>query len=279
MQRRHFLQLSGTCGAVALAGCVSNDSDDAPTDSTTTGTESETERPSEATTEVTATTEDQATTEALTAPIETVWDAYNDADLERMQAVIHPDSDAYPTEAGASFEGEVTVSSTTVIERSDDSATVEAALVYETEYDRNERTDTYELRRYEGRWVIWSQRVEGGSAGGQPVAPQAVFSLDYDTSRTSGTDTGVVTLTHDGGDTLTGSQVSIRGSGIVELDGVETDVTAPGTTWGGATGLKDVAAGDQVTIGVTTEYKLRVVWESANGERSATLASYSGPDS
>ncbi|MFC6757940.1 MULTISPECIES: hypothetical protein [Haloarcula] len=268
MQRRRFLQLSGVCESVALAGCLTDESDGAPADSASTGTESGTE------TEAV----DENPDSDLTTPVETLWEAYNEADIDGMQAVFHPDSDARPTEDGVSFQGQVTISATTVSDRGGESATVEADLVYETATDRSKRTETYELRAYESRWVIWSQGVTSSDSGGSSPPPQIAFEFEYDTSATGGSDDGVLTVTHTAGDTADAALLFLRGSGIVELDGVETDVTVPDTSWSDATGVEDVSAGTSVSLSVTSDCEVSVVWDSSDGDDSTVLTQYDGPD-
>jgi len=271
MQRRRFLQLSGVCGTAAIAGCVS----DSPDDPSTSGSPTETESG-------TAPDDDGLSREAgensLTTPIERLWNSYNDEDIEGMQAVFHPDSSARPTEQGVSFQGEVTISSTTVLEQNDESAIVEATLTHETDTDRSERTDTYELRRYEGRWVIWSQRVRGGDAADGAVPPQIAFAFEYDSGATDSSDTGVLTVTHSAGDTVDAARLSIAGTGIVDLDGVDVDVTAPDTNWSDATGAEEVNAGTSISVGVTSDCSVSVVWTAPDGDDSAILAEFDGPD-
>jgi len=274
MQRRRFLQLSGVCGSVALAGCLGGESDVTPAGSASTGTESGTATEAADEGGATAGVDDSD----LVAPVERLWDAYNEGDIDGMQAVFHPDSDARPTEDGVSFQGDVTITATTVSDRGGGSATVEADLVYETATDRSERAETYELRAYQGRWVIWSQGVFSSSSGGGSPPPQIAFEFEYDTSATDGSDDGVLTVTHTAGDTADAAQLFLRGSGIVGLDGVETDVTAPGTSWGDATGVEDVTAGTSVAVGVTSDCEVSVVWEAPEGDDSTVLTQYEGPD-
>ncbi len=268
MRRRRFLQVTGVSGTAAFAGCISDDAGDAPGASTATETESGTQTPDGET--------DDA--DSLTAPIEQLWGAYNEEDIDGMQAAFHPDSSARPAEKRISFQWQVTVNSTTVVERGEESATVEAYLVYETDIDRSERTDTYELRRYEGRWVIWSQSVRGGDAADGPVPPQIAFEFEYDTSATDGSDTGVLIITHSAGDNVDAARLSIGGSGIVDLDGVDTDVTAPDTNWADATGATEVSAGTSITVGVTSDCQVSVVWTASDADESSVLAEYDGPD-
>ena len=277
MQRRRFLQLLGVCGTTALAGCISDDSPGA-TAATEPKTGTGTESPSEDDTDNEDGQGDGGGTTSLVTPIDRLWDAYNERDVTGMQAVFHPESSIRPTEEEVSFEGEVTVSSTTVLERTDESATVEAALVYETDSDRSERTDTYELRRYEGRWVIWSRSVRGGDGADEPVPPQIAFEFDYDAAAADSSDTGVLTITHSAGDNVDAATLSVGGSGIVALDGIDTDITAPDTNWSDATGIEEVSAGRSITVGVRSDCRVSVIWTVPDGDESTVLAEYDGPD-
>lgn len=271
MHRRRFIQLSSVCATVAITGCLGDSSDDRSATGSPTATAS-----------TTATTDEETTAagggNAVTTPIERLWDAYNDEDLAGMQAVFHPDSSIRPTAEDTDFEGEVSVSSTTVLERTDESATVEAALIYETDTDRTERTVTYELRRYEGRWVIWRRSVRGGDAADGPAPPQIAFEFDYDAAAADSSDTGVLTITHSAGDNADAATLSVGGSGIVALDGIDTDVTAPETNWSDATGVEEVSAGRSVTVGVRSDCRVSVIWTAPDGDESAVLAEYDGPD-
>jgi flagellin-like protein len=109
------------------------------------------------------------------------------------------------------------------------------------------------------------------------TAPQASFNLEYDQSSTvtNAGGGGAVTVTHAGGDSIKQSELYIRGSNIVS-----------GQTgkWSGISGStvgtnSKVRAGNQVDIGVTNKkYDIRVVYQSSEGDTSATLAQDSGPN-
>lgn len=115
----------------------------------------------------------------------------------------------------------------------------------------------------------------GGSTG---ETPQISFAFEYDSTATSTADTGVLTITHQGGDNAAAARLFVRGDGIVLPADADPDVTVSGTDWSQATGTESVAAGDDVTVGVSSDCSIRVVWESADGDVSATLAEYDGPD-
>ncbi|WP_058997184.1 type IV pilin [Haloarcula sp. CBA1127] len=114
----------------------------------------------------------------------------------------------------------------------------------------------------------------------QQATPQASFSWDYDQSAAP---YGTLTVTHDGGDTISGQEMYIRGSGITS-DG-DTPSTSEqltdsnsGNTWGTAASTSEITAGNQLTIAVENNYDLRVVYETQEGDSSATLAQDSGPE-
>lgn len=103
--------------------------------------------------------------------------------------------------------------------------------------------------------------------------PTAKFSFEF---RSSDDSTGVVRITHDGGDSIERESLAIRGTGFASVEGV--DQTSEGTWQGSASGDEDtVVAGDAVTVGAASDYEISLVWQSA-GDSSATLATHEGPD-
>jgi hypothetical protein len=70
-------------------------------------------------------------------------------------------------------------------------------------------------------------------------------------------------VTHEGGDSVEASRLEIRSNVEITVDdGFE------GT----------VAAGDAATVTAPSDAEVRVIWTSAEGDTSATLASWTGPD-
>ncbi|MFB6082708.1 MAG: type IV pilin [Halorientalis sp.] len=126
-----------------------------------------------------------------------------------------------------------------------------------------------------------------GLGGNTTATPTASFSWNYDgTADDSSTDNdGIITVTHDGGDTIVASQLSFKGSGFDSSVGgsVSPGVTASGDKWPNAqaSGSKSdksaVVAGDTVTIGAKNDYDMSLVWTTAEGGKSATLSSSKGP--
>jgi len=102
------------------------------------------------------------------------------------------------------------------------------------------------------------------------TTPQASFSFDYQ----AGED---VQITHDGGDTIEAQELYVRGT-------LATNDTSIDQSWDQSdladiSPSSDVSAGNTVTVPSSDGgYDLRVVYVSAEGDNSATLAQDSGPD-
>ncbi len=113
------------------------------------------------------------------------------------------------------------------------------------------------------------------------TTPQASFTFDFDESvdgsdssnsddttlaqsGSSGT-TGVLTITHDGGDEIARSDVEIS-------DG-DTSIDASVTSFG-----SEISAGDAAEIGIDNDDTIRVVFLSSDSGDSATLGRFEGPE-
>ena len=103
----------------------------------------------------------------------------------------------------------------------------------------------------------------GGSL--QQSSPQASFGFDY---ADNGSD-GFVVVTHESGDTIDADQLSVTSSANL----IETLHTPDWSDSVGAGDQNNVTKTDDVWSGET----VRVVWESENGENSATLSSSTAP--
>ncbi|MFC6973975.1 hypothetical protein ACFQL1_03705 [Halomicroarcula sp. GCM10025709] len=78
-------------------------------------------------------------------------------------------------------------------------------------------------------------------------------------------------ITHDGGDTLSGASIYLRGSGWVDTssswsapatNSVDIDDTNADDDWDTAVGGQtEIAAGNSINAGVTDAYNVRVVYE------------------
>lgn len=103
--------------------------------------------------------------------------------------------------------------------------------------------------------------------GGRQTSPTASFEWSYDPQ------TGTMTLTHDGGDSIEASKLAVEGDGFADREGA--DQTSAGTWQGSTTEDGLVAAGNQVVVGVTSDYVLELVF---HGDQTVTLARAEGPD-
>ena len=100
--------------------------------------------------------------------------------------------------------------------------------------------------------------------------PQASFTFDYE-------DSEPLTITHDGGDTIEAQELYVRGT--KGSSGGDIDASWDSTNVGDVDPSSEVAAGNSAEISsVNDDYDLRVVYESQEGDNSATLAQDSGPE-
>ncbi|WP_324661843.1 type IV pilin N-terminal domain-containing protein [Haloarcula sediminis] len=99
-------------------------------------------------------------------------------------------------------------------------------------------------------------------------APQANFDFDYDSSAND------LTITHEGGDAIPESEIALRGASSGSNEG-------PGIDWDGSetAGDADITAGSSYTYtGVESGDTVRVIWQDSNGDNSATIGNWDGPD-
>jgi hypothetical protein len=103
--------------------------------------------------------------------------------------------------------------------------------------------------------------ISGGTGGGRATRPpQVAFGFEYDG------DTGRVTVTHEGGDTVAASRLLLA---------YESDGTRIEERWRDDDG--DVQAGDSVTTRRAVDTRLRVVWNAPDGSASAVLGAFEAP--
>ena len=136
----------------------------------------------------------------------------------------------------------------------------------------------------------------GGSL--QQSAPQATFSFDYEQNE-GGSD--ALEITHDAGDTIEGENLNVSSTGATDNTSPETDAYVGTDVFTGS-----VTSGTSVTVDNTTfktdytstnggvsfmderenewaeldlsDATVRVVYNSDNGENSATLSTWEAPD-
>lgn len=119
--------------------------------------------------------------------------------------------------------------------------------------------------------AAFTGRFPGTGPRSGPV-PQASFAFEYEET---GDDRGLLTITHDGGDAIPSEELFVRGIGFADVAGADQTSAGP---WGGTTSDGAVAAGDAVVVGVASDYEIRLVWQSADGNGSAALVEDEGPD-
>lgn len=100
------------------------------------------------------------------------------------------------------------------------------------------------------------------------AAPQVSFSFDYDSA-------GTLTITHQGGDHVRADSLIVRGE-LLDATGSWTDLG--GSASGDIGGEPAVVAGDRVTVGAESNSRVSIIWESSEGDTSAMLARFEGPD-
>ena len=96
-------------------------------------------------------------------------------------------------------------------------------------------------------------------------APTTQFSVDYDSSNTA-------TITHDGGDTIEASALSVTYQGQT-TSGTVTD------EWSVRGSVSEVTSGTSITTSenVQSGTELRVIWSAPSGDTTQTLATSSAP--
>jgi flagellin-like protein len=114
------------------------------------------------------------------------------------------------------------------------------------------------------------------------TTPQVSFSFDYDSSLDGNSDgdysgglsntgtNGVLTITHDGGDSVNENRLS-----FTDADGNSID------TLDSATGLgdgSDISAGLSLEVGVDSDDTVRIIYTSSGGDSTSTITSWDGPD-
>jgi len=123
----------------------------------------------------------------------------------------------------------------------------------------------------------------------QQTTPQVSVSFDYDGSQdgssTSNTDfssgnalndegtnsnNGILSLTHDGGDSVNENRLSI-------VDGEGNDISTLDNAGHIGDG-DDISAGTTIDVGIDYDDTIRVVYTGESGDSSSTLATFEAPE-
>ncbi|WP_436927431.1 type IV pilin [Halosimplex amylolyticum] len=110
--------------------------------------------------------------------------------------------------------------------------------------------------------------------------PTATIGMDYEqTGSGGGVEYGILTLSHESGETIDAANLYIRGSGF-STSPSGTYITDGSWTQGGTFfgPNSEVKSGQSVDVGVESTYDVKVVWESPEGDTSSTLNEQTGPD-
>ena len=107
----------------------------------------------------------------------------------------------------------------------------------------------------------------------QSTSPQASFNFELDQSTdptnselangTTDSDDGVLDITHETGDSVDSARLSVNDGGN----------QGPIEPFSG-----EVTAGTTVSVDVDSNDEVRIIWDSEDGETSATLGQWSGPE-
>jgi hypothetical protein len=101
--------------------------------------------------------------------------------------------------------------------------------------------------------------VTNGSSGDtSPTVPNVAWGFEYDSGAEE------LTITHEGGDTVEASQLDLV------VDAADQTTSSPFEG--------DVSAGDSVTVEAPPSAVVRVVWTAEDGDSSAVLARWNGPE-
>lgn len=264
MRRRTVLALAGAAGTAGLAGCLDDvlgsengdepEPEDDPDDGDSSDDENQPEDDEEQTGDESEDDQDQSPEETVVA----FYEAIADDDVERANELRH--SDGIGPFEEEDLDGEPTVEETELVESDDETATVEALVVP----DGAEGSVVWlvTLEREDGRWriVAIGSPQEGDET---ELTPQAAFETEREN--------GSRQIIHTAGDHIEAANLYIRGDGIEET-GSWTDLG------GGASGTVGdepaVTAGDSVTIGVSDDYSISVVWD--DGDTAVVLMEMAG---
>ena len=117
-----------------------------------------------------------------------------------------------------------------------------------------------------GTFVLGPGAAPGVGGGPSETAPQVSWGFAYDAG------TGRLTVTHEGGDLVRADRLRLVGEGVP----TGTWTTLGGETGAGRDGRPVVTAGDSLTVDADPG-TVRVVWDPADSDASATVGRYDVP--
>ena len=116
----------------------------------------------------------------------------------------------------------------------------------------------------------------------QNTSPQASFTFDYDGSASTGSGDcgggtfggdGVLNIVYETGDEIAGNNLYIS-----DTDANKYSWSTAGDADGNCDISDPVSAGSSADVDVGSGDTIRMVWEGSDGENSATLGRWDGPD-
>jgi len=271
-----MLYAAGTAGVLAVAGCISDGSNDDtgtqqaddPDDGDGEDEDGDDGSAAEGGTGDGSEEDDgEGEAEADSDPVETTrafLGAFREADIDRINALIHTESEMEELDEETREELEETAFTVEAVELTEESAEVAVvAVTLEVEgEDGAARTVPWELelRRDGGEWRIWERRPGDRS---RIPGPEVRFDIRHERDG--------LTVRHAGGDNVVAAELFVRGEGLAETGswlelGGETSATSDGDP--------AVAAGDSVTIDAAAEIEIRIVWD--DGTDSKVLLNAAG---
>ena len=109
--------------------------------------------------------------------------------------------------------------------------------------------------------------------GNQSTTPQASFEFEYSEDGATGTfedgsPSGTLDITHQSGDSIQASRLTIIDEEDNSVDGDTSD------GWD----VTQVSSGDVASVAVDSDDTIRIIYTDDSGEDSTTLATWEGPD-
>jgi len=104
------------------------------------------------------------------------------------------------------------------------------------------------------------------------VQPNTSFTFDYDSYNDS---YGNLSITLSDGEALASEEVFFRGEGLDDCSGSGLDSCSVGNSIGSG---DTWSAGQSVSLNVSSDYTVNVVWESVDTDDSSRLQTDNGPD-
>ena len=225
--------------------------------------------------------------------------AIEDQDAETVQSLAHPES-PQDFSMGGSTTTSITINELREVDPATDRAStaVEADMTVTAEGDTQSVTYRVELLQHDGEWRVWRAGIDSmierfaGSTAATPTpsgprAPRASFSFDFDLTDEANS-AGFLTISHTSGEAIDYETLSVRGNGFTTPENTGEYDTSSETTivgdsavdWPAAAASADgmVQAGNTISVGVTTAYDVRVVWDPQDADTAGTLGEAAGPD-